>query len=199
VTGRAIDWVALHRRLELAMRWQDRAQIGADAKAQILRARARAAAREPAPADAGDRIQVVEFLLAYERHAVETSWVREVVALRELTPLPGVPAFVAGLINVRGRIVAVVDLKAFFDLPRKGLPDLNRVIVIGDDSIEFGLLVDAVHGVVELRRDELQPALPTLSGVRAEFLCGIAPPQLAVLDAGRILRDPRVVVHDGVG
>jgi len=121
--------------------------------------------------------------------------VREVVALRELTPLPGAPPFVAGLVNVRGRIVSVVDLKAFFELPSKGLPDLNRVLVVANDSLEFGLLVDAVAGVAQLPLDTLQPALPTLTGVRAEYLRGLTPDRRVVLDGARILGDPKIVVR----
>ena len=88
---------------------------------RILQERAKNLARE-GPADQGARKQldVVEFLLAYERYAIESHWVREVHPLKEITPLPGTPAFVLGIINVRGRIVSVVDLKAFFDLPVRG-------------------------------------------------------------------------------
>lgn len=191
----AIDWTVLHRRLARAAELTQPA-LGAETRGRVLRARAQAAAREPLPeVDIAASLQVVEFMMAYERYAIETAWVREVVALRELTPLPGAPAFVAGLVNVRGRIVSVVDLKAFFDLPPKGLPDLNRVLVVANDTLEFGLLVDAVAGVAQLPLDALQPALPTLTGVRAQYLRGLTPDRLAVLDGARILDDPKIVVR----
>lgn len=194
--GPRFDWAQLHRRLARNAERLAEPVVSAETRLRVLRERARAAARESAADDdPAARIQVVEFLLAYERYAVETSWVHEVVALRDLTPLPGAPAFVAGLINVRGRIVSVVDLKVFFDLPAKGLPDLNRVLIVGNDTLEFGLLVDAVAGVAHLRLDQLQPALPTLTGVREEYLRGLTPERLAVLDAARILADPRIVVR----
>jgi purine-binding chemotaxis protein CheW len=193
-----VDWARLHERLAHASRRLGDPLGDADATARVLQARARAAARQPLPAAADDeQVQVVEFQLAYERYAIETRWMREVVALRDLTPLPGAPAFVAGLVNVRGRVVSVVDLKAFFDLPAKGLPDLNRVLVIADETLEFGLLVDAVLGVARIPADQIQPALPTLTGVRERYLRGLAPDRLAVLDGARLLGDPRIVVNQG--
>jgi purine-binding chemotaxis protein CheW len=188
-------WADLRRRLDAAAAALAQAEPGAEARARILNARARAIAREPAQPDSGDRLSVVEFTLAYERYAVATAWVREVVPLRELTPLPGAPAFVAGLINVRGRVVSVVDLKAFFELPPKGLPELNRVLIVAKQALEFGLLVDAVTGVGELRLQALQPALPTHTGLREDYLRGLTPERQVVLDLERILDDTRIVVR----
>lgn len=194
--GPRFDWAQLHRRLARTVELLAQPVVSAETRSRVLRQRAHAAARESAAdEDAAARIQVVEFLMAYEHYAVETRWVHEVVALRDLTSLPGAPGFVAGLVNVRGRIVSVVDLKVFFDLPAKGLPDLNRVLIVGDEAIEFGLLVDAVVGVAQLRPDQLQPALPTMTGVREEYLRGLTPERIAVLDGARILTDPRIVVR----
>jgi purine-binding chemotaxis protein CheW len=191
----AVVWARLHERLAQAAARLAGPADDADAVARVLRARARAAAREPLPtAEAGTLVQVVEFELARERYAIETRWVREVVALRDLTPLPGAPTFVAGLVNVRGRVVSVVDLKAFFDLPAKGLPDLNRVLVMADQRMEFGLLVDTVLGVASIAGDQIHAAPPTLTGVRERYLRGLTADRLAVLDGASILGDPRIVV-----
>jgi purine-binding chemotaxis protein CheW len=160
----------------------------------ILRQRAQAAARVPPAPERVQPLQVVEFLMAYERYGLESTWVREVLALRELTPLPGTPSFVAGIVNVRGRVLPVVDLKAFFDLSRKGMPDLNRVLVVGEGDVEFGLLVDAVTGVVNVQPEQLQAPLPTMTGVRQEYLRGLTPDRLALLDGACIVNDPRIVV-----
>lgn len=191
-----IDGRLLQRRLAQAAERLAQPVADGEARRRILRARARRAAGESTPVE--DRkvtVPAVEFLLAHERFALETTWVREVVPLRDLTPLPGTPAFVAGLINVRGHIMSVVDLKAFFELPTRGLPDLNRVVVVGNERIEFGLLVDSLVGMASVCLDDLQPALPTHTGVRAEYLRGLTPQRLAVLDGARILGDPGIVVR----
>lgn len=194
-----IDWVQLRQRLAQAEIALHEPVVDAATRMRILRARARGVAHGQESHAEVERIDVIEFLMGYERYAVELGWVREVLALRDLYPLPGTPRFVAGIVNVRGRIVSVVNLKAFFDLPDKGLPDLNRVLIISDGRIEFGLLVDAVSGLRQVPLAELQPPLPTMSGVRAEYLRGITPDRLAVLDAARIAGDPDIIVRDERG
>ncbi|MEK6210807.1 MAG: chemotaxis protein CheW [Pseudomonadota bacterium] len=169
-----------------------------DAK-QILRARAQALARplESAPV-AEASIEVLEFRLAQERYALETRYVREVHPLKNLTPLPCTPAFVLGIVNVRGRILPVLDLKKFFGLPENGLTDLHRVILVGDGDLELGVLADVGVGVLTIPVESMQPPLPTLTGIGAEYLKGITAERLVVLDMGRILSDPKILVHEEV-
>lgn len=168
-------------------------------KRDVLRARARALAREPqTQGPALGRIEVVDFLLAEERYGIESTWVREVYPLRDLTPLPCTPSFVLGIINVRGQILAVIDVRRFFDLPLKGLTDLNKVIILRGEQMQVGILADRIFGVRSVPLDELQPPLPTHTGVRADYLKGVTSDRLAVLDAGRILDDERLVVHEEV-
>ncbi|OYW02490.1 MAG: chemotaxis protein CheW, partial [Acidobacteria bacterium 37-65-4] len=108
---------------------------------------------------------MLEFSLAYERYALETSMIREVLPLRELTPLPCIPPFILGIINLRGQILAIVDLKRFFNLPANGLSDLNKVIVLRHRRLEVGILADAVMGVRAIPLLEVQTQLPTLEGL----------------------------------
>jgi purine-binding chemotaxis protein CheW len=167
--------------------------------AQTLRARARALARPPAPTPAAETLlEVLEFRLAQERYAIETRYVREVYPLKDLTPLPCTPPFVLGIVNVRGRILPVFDLKKFFDLPEQGLTDLHRIILIEGNEMELGLLADVTVGVRSLPADSLQPSLPTLTGIRSEYLKGVTAERLVVLDVARILADPRIIVHEEV-
>ncbi|MBI4662180.1 MAG: purine-binding chemotaxis protein CheW [Verrucomicrobia bacterium] len=167
--------------------------------AEILRARAKALARPPQRKDpAGPSIEIVEFGLAGERYALETACVREVYPLNDLTPLPGTPPFVAGIIHARGRIVAVIDLKKFFDLPEEGITDSHRVVIVGRDDTEIGVLADFVAGVRSVPLSALQSALPTFSGPREQYLKGVTAERLVVLDAARILADPKIVVEEGV-
>jgi purine-binding chemotaxis protein CheW len=146
----------------------------------------------------GDSIEVVEFRLAHERYAVEQRYVREVCPLRQLTPLPCTPAFMAGIINARGQIVPVIDIKKFFELPETGITDLHVVVILHINNIELGLLADAVTSVRSVLIAELQPSLPTLTGIRAEYLKGIADDQVVILDAAKILADQKLVVNEEV-
>jgi purine-binding chemotaxis protein CheW len=166
---------------------------------RILRARAKALATSTRQSlNGGAMLELLEFRLASERYALETRHVQDVHPLRDLTPLPCTPAFVLGIVNVRGRILPVLDLKKFFDLPEHGLTDLHRIILVRGNDLEFGLLADVIVGVRRVAAVSLQPSLPTLTGIRAEYLKGIGEDRLVVLDVERILADPKLIVHEEV-
>lgn len=164
--------------------------------AAVLKARARALARPPEAAPAGERLELLQFRLAWEDYAVEVRFVREVSLLAQLTPVPCTPPFVLGIVNLHGEIVSVIDLKTFFELPAQGLGDLNRLIVLEGEGMRFGILADAITGLASLPLAELQPALPTLTGLRARYLRGVTPARTVVLDAGLLLADDSLVVRD---
>src|ERR1035441_10847869 len=91
---------------------------------KILRERARALSRPRKQGPVAEAsLELLEFRLAQECYALETRHVREVYPLRDLTPLPCTPPFVLGVVNVRGRITPVIDIKKFFDLSDRGLTD----------------------------------------------------------------------------
>jgi len=194
------DWREVERRLEAARASMenDWAPDAEEAK-RILKARAQALAEEAAKAEADDDyIEVVEFVLAYERYAIETRYVREVHPLESLTPLPCTPAFVLGIVNLRGEILSVIDLKKFFDLPEKGLTDQNKVIVLRSGNMVFGVLADAVAGASRVRVADIQPSLPTLTGVREAYLIGVTLERTVILDAEKLLADEKIIVQEQV-
>ena len=195
-----IDWAEVRARLDAAQTAGEQAWTpGADETSRILRERALALAAEPGRTQTLDQsIEVVEFLLAHERYAVESSCVREVYPLENLAPLPCTPAFVLGIVNLRGEIVSVIDLRRFFDLPQTGLPDLNKVIVLESGNRVFGILADAIVGVRRIALADIQPSLPTLTGIREKYLKGITPERTVVLDAGKLLADEAIVVQEQV-
>jgi purine-binding chemotaxis protein CheW len=176
-------------------------QIGEESQAQrkaLLRERAQILAREPAAPESGERLEVVEFLLGHEHYGIETSFVREVHPLREMTPLPCTPSFVLGIINLRGEILSVVDIRKFFDIEPQGLVELNKVIVLRCATMEFGILADSVLGVRSIAVSGVQASLATITGMRADYLKGVTAGHLVLLDAGKMLTDRRMVVHEEV-
>jgi purine-binding chemotaxis protein CheW len=165
--------------------------------AEILKSRARQFARRPVSRQSeGEAIAVIEFRLAGEKYAIERADIREVIPLKELTAVPCTPAFVRGIVNVRGQIIPVIDMKKFFDLPDEGIADVHMVILVQWQEMEAGIEADAVTGVRTIARDSLQPTLPTLSGVRGQYLRGVTDDHVAVLDVARILGDPRIIVNE---
>jgi len=197
---RSIDWDQIKRQLAAA---EEALASGYAASAaqrrEILRERARVLAQEPAPvASAGPGVEVVEFMLGNERYAIEAAFVGEVLPLKDLTGVPCTPAFVSGIINVHGRILSVIDLKRFFELPEGGLTDLNKVIILQHGDVEFGIVADRIVGASWLSLAELQADFPTVTGARAACLRGVTPQRVVVLDAKRLLTDATMVVDEEV-
>jgi purine-binding chemotaxis protein CheW len=194
--GAAIDWQAIRERLARALAATEEAgRLTPERARAVLRERARALARVPAAADPGAAtLEVVTFALAGEQYAIEARYVREVVRLTDCTPLPGAPPFLAGVINLRGDILAVIDLRGFLGVAGQGLSDLSRVLVLGEDRAEFGVLADAAHEVRALRADEVLPPPASVAGAGREFLRGVTGEALIVLDGGVLLRDGRLFI-----
>jgi purine-binding chemotaxis protein CheW len=192
-----VDWPAVHQRLEAAGAAVERQLLLSEQdKKSLLKARATSLAALPPSEAAEEYLEIIEFQLASETYGIELRHASEVSLLKELTPVPCTPAFVLGIINLHGRVLSVVDLKRFFDLPNNALTDLNRVVVVRKDGMEVGILADTIHGVRRIPRRALQPSLPTLTGVRAEYLKGITGERLIVLDADKLLSDSKIVVQD---
>ena len=166
---------------------------------EVLLSRAQALARPNAPAQApAALIEVLEFNLAYERYAIESRYVREVFPLENLTPVPCTPAHVLGVANLRGEIMSVLDIRAFFELPKVGLPDLNKVLVLESEHMNFGLLVDAVIKMDQIPVTAIQPALPAMTGIRQTYLRGLTEDCMAILDGALLLSDTAIVVNESV-
>src|SRR5665647_2737662 len=132
------DWPALRKRQQAANAAAlEERSLSPEAARGVLKARAALLAQRPAQdADQGVRLDCLEFLLSGERHAMEMSFISQTLPLSDFTPLFCTPPFVLGITNLRGRIVPIVDLRRFFELPALGLGDLNRVVVVSNGSME---------------------------------------------------------------
>jgi purine-binding chemotaxis protein CheW len=169
-------------------------------KRTILRARAKNLAQEPEiKGEAEKYLEVLTFLLAHETYAIETQFIREVYPLTELTPLPCTPDYIFGIINIRGQILTIIDMKKFFDLPEKGITNLNRVIVVQEGDMELGILADEIKGIRNIPVSILNPRLSTMTGIHAEYIKGVTGEGLILLDMERFLKDGQLIIHEEVG
>jgi purine-binding chemotaxis protein CheW len=199
LVNKTIRWEDVYRRLgEAGLQVQETLHPSPERRRTILKDRARELAK-PGRKMSGDekRTMVVEFDLAREHYAVESAYVREVIPLREFTPIPGTPAFILGIIAVHGRIVSLMDLRRCLGLPPTGIINGSRAILLADDTMEFAILADRVMGLRSLRGDSLQPSVTTITGAGAEYLLGVAADGLIVFDGRKILADSRLVVRSG--
>lgn len=194
------DWDDIYRRLNTTQAAIAQTQTpSGEATRHILRNRARQLALEP-PESAADvlSVAVIEFCLASETYAIELTSVREIIPLKELTPVPCTPPFVLGLINIRGQLLSVISIKKFFQLPEKGLTDLNKVIVVSVGGFEIGILADVVLTAKTILLSEIQPAIHTFTGIHAQFLKGITRDQTILLDLQALVTDQKLIISEQV-
>jgi len=139
-------------------------------------------------------ISVVEFLLSPERFAIEEKYVSEVLSLKEITPIPGTPAFVMGVINLRGRIVSIINLKTLFNLKERGLTELNKVIILNDEKTEFGIVSDSISGNKTIDLQTLSSPPLTLNTIESDNIKGITPDGLIILNAANLLNSKQIIL-----
>lgn len=141
-------------------------------------------------------VDVLRFQLAYQEYALEMRYVREVILTGEITPVPGAPPFISGICAARGQIISLVDLRVLFCLQEKGLTDLNRVIVLTDGHITFGILADNITGIGTIPSFLILMPETGMAPSWKQYLKGYVGSSLIVLDAPAILGDPALVVED---
>lgn len=141
-------------------------------------------------------IDVLTFQLLYLEYAVELRYVRESVLSREITPVPGAPEHILGVLPLRGEIIPLIDLRVLLSIPEKGLTDLNQVIVLTDGVLTFGILSDQITGIISLPRNSIRPPDSTVSAKNPGYILGFSSDSLIVINAQEILSDPAMIVDD---
>ena len=141
-------------------------------------------------------VEVLRFQLAYQEYALEMRYVQEVILTGEITPVPGAPPVISGICTTRGQIISLVDLRVLLSLPEKGLTDLNRVIVITDGHITFGILADNITGIGTIPSDNIFFPDTGMMPAWKQYLKGYVGRSLTVLDAAAILADPAMIIED---
>jgi purine-binding chemotaxis protein CheW len=190
-----IDWPQVRARVARAF---DRSVDETPERVRdVLAERARRLALSVEPLQqADDALEVLPFRLGREHYAIETRHAREVVRLAGFTAVPGAENFLLGVTNLRGEIVPVFDLMLFFGFASQGLTDRSRVIVVGGEAVEFGIIADAVEAVTRLPASALV-ADAAFEGKRGgECVRGVTGDALIVLDGAALLRDPRLFIGD---
>ena|SRR5579859_4873292 len=149
----------------------------------------------------GEERQLVVFQLGAELYGVEIARVHEIIRLQKVTRVPHAPSFVEGVINLRGKVIPVVDLRRRFGLPTADHTRATRIVVVEIGDQVVGLIVDGVSEVLRVNAATVEPPSPVVAGVDSEYLHGIAklPEHLVILlDLDRVLaRDERRALDIG--
>lgn len=169
--------------------------VSADADLQrVLEARSVRAARRPPAPDATRQLPVLRFRIGANAFGVEPRHVLEVCSAAGLTSIPCTPPHIAGVLPRRGRILAVVDLAVLLGIAPAPAEDVEHVVVLQGDGMEFGLRVHGVEGVAWVPEPTADPSHEALMGRHARLFLGISGQALAILDGGRLLADPNLKV-----
>jgi len=165
---------------------------------KILEERARALTKST-EVQTGESMQLVVFSLANETYGIATDYVREVQPLRQFTPVPCTPDFVVGVINIRGSIYSVIDIRGFFGVQKQDLTDSTKVILVNAAGLEVGILADDVKGATSLPLSEIKAALAAQAATKDEYVQGVTKDMLIILNLEALLKDERIIVHQEVG
>ena len=148
----------------------------------------------PSPAKTSDRTQFLTFSLSGGEYAIAVLRVREIIEHEEVTRVPSTPAFLRGVINLRGSVVPVVDLARKFRMPESPVTNRTCIIIVEVESengrIVLGVLADAVNQVVEFRPEEIEPPPSFGTPIRVDFLRGLGKLNgefVLILDTDRVL------------
>jgi purine-binding chemotaxis protein CheW len=135
----------------------------------------------------------VTFQLENETYGIDVMQIREVLRSQEISPVPGAPAYVLGIINLRGSVVAIIDTRTRFGLPRRDeMDDASRILIMDSGDLVVGFLVDSVSEVADLQNDKIDSPPDTGSHQGSRFISGLYNRKsglLILLDGSKLLSD----------
>jgi purine-binding chemotaxis protein CheW len=161
---------------------------------RVLEERAEALAR---PVETDDEreptIEMLVLVVGVERYGIAVHRVREVRPLGTPTVVPGLPACWAGLLNLRGALLPVLDVRRFLGVEGSVFSDPPQAVVVAGPVVEAALMVDAVQGVERFMASDISPSSSGTSSV----VLGVTTDLVSVLDVDRLLADEALLVNDG--
>jgi purine-binding chemotaxis protein CheW len=162
-------------------------------KLALLKARALEMARIPEATEPPTlQLDVTEFRFGEETYAFASTSVREVYSPKSITLVPCTPPFILGIMNVRGRILPVIDIKSLFGQPSPPRQAQDKVIIIHAAGMEVGLLADTIIGVRTISMSAIHPPLPTLAEPHSRYMRGLTNDGTMILDAALLLNGSRL-------
>jgi|UniRef100_A0A7C4ERW1 purine-binding chemotaxis protein CheW len=168
-------------------------------KKKALRQRARQLAKAPSPEDFLEEGELyLEFSISSERYAIEAAHVREVYPLRRITPIPCTPSFVLGIVNLRGQIVSVMDIREILGVRDRSISDTAKVVVMFTSDLEVAIVVDDVLGIRTISSKDVTDDLSLTQTEGIEYISGVTRDRTVLLDAKRLLAGDKMIVNEDV-
>ncbi len=135
-------------------------------------------------------LQLVTFKVADEEFGLDILKVQEIIRIMEITRVPRAPAFVDGVINLRGKVIPIIDLRQRFGMERREHDQQTRIIVIELDRLIVGFVVDSVSEVLRIPASTVETPPSIVAGVDAEYISGVGKLEdrlLILLDLDKLL------------
>ncbi|MBN1178854.1 MAG: chemotaxis protein CheW [Anaerolineae bacterium] len=217
---RELDWDEVYQRLtDTRNALSETTQVDPEELERIWAHNAAQVAAAVTQEDVGDVLDLLLVTLGRETYGIDVSHIFKIEPADKITPVPRVPDWVSGVVNLRGRILSVVDLRRFFNLPDKtsiGNPapsestaDMRYLVVVETADMEVALLADSVLDVKSLPANAIQDTSGVVRGIPSEYVHGVlnvanAPTQnggtdmVVVLDLPTLLADDRLVIHEEI-
>lgn len=119
-------------------------------------------------------IKVIVFQLKDEEYGVEVDQVRAIERVQHVTRVPSTPDFVEGVINLRGVVTPIIDLRKRFAIEGESRSDSSRIIIVTVEGMEVGLIVDSANDVIDIPENTIEPPPEVVGGVEAAYIRGVA-------------------------
>lgn len=142
-------------------------------------------------------MQLVTFSIGEEEFGVDILKVQEIIRMMDITKVPKAPEFVEGVINLRGKVIPIIDLRKRFGLAARDRDKHTRIIVIEINDMIVGFIVDAVSEVLRIPANTVEPPPPVVAGLESEYISGVGKLEdrlLILLDLDRLLSNDEVDV-----
>ncbi|MHA0855986.1 chemotaxis protein CheW [Paenibacillus sp. CMAA1364] len=122
----------------------------------------------------GEDIKVIVFKLGTEEYGIEVEKVQTIERMLPITRVPKTFSFVKGVINLRGVIIPIIDLRGRFNLPLAEYTENTRIIIVAVNDMEVGFVVDSANDVIDLNKDQIENPPEVVGGIKAKYLEGVA-------------------------
>ncbi len=119
-----------------------------------------------------ETVQIISFKVGDEEYGLEILKVKEVIKVTEITKLPKAPSFVKGVVNLRGDVIPIIDLREKFGLEKAEESDANRVIVVEIEGKSVGMAVDSVSHVIRINESQIDNP-PLVGGMTGDYIRGV--------------------------
>ncbi len=197
-TSSNINWKEINEKIKKAKSALKEIQkSGLENTTEILRKRAEAMAlSEDQDAKNKRYINIIEFTLGQEKYAIQTQELQEVLNSNQIIEIPCTPSHIYGVINLRGKIVSILDLKKYLQLDYVGINDQASVIICTYNKDLVGIVADSISGIKNIEAEKVQTSNPKFKKIKENFIYGITNETVIILNIKNILSEKNIIVNE---